>query len=112
MAKEKDYVKLFEWFKDTDIRKKILEYLEGRVSMRVEVLKGKTGELGVDFDTRYSQHDLMRSEVRFIENVMMNIPEEIIAQELNKQKQAEAEKLEEAQAEVEALSELVSSEAV
>lgn len=39
MAKEKDLISLFENFKDTEIRKTMLEYLERRVDMRAEVLK-------------------------------------------------------------------------
>lgn len=106
MAKEKDLISLFENFKDTEIRKTMLEYLERRVDMRAEVLKWKTGELGLDFDQRYSNHDIMRSEIRFIENVMMKIPDEIIAQEEIKKREKEAEELAIAEAEVNALSEM------
>lgn len=108
MAKEKDFIQVFEDFKDTDVWKKMCEYLDGRVETRTKVLQGLTGDMGIDFDTRYSTHDLMRSEIRFIELIMKKIPDEIIREELNKKQQEEEQKLVDAQAEINALSDMVS----
>ncbi len=107
MAKTKDVLSMMEGFKETDIRKLMLEYLDGRLEMRKTILCWLTGEIGKDFDTHYSYHDMLRSEVRFIELVMKKIPDEIIQEEKQKQLQKEAEELSNTQAQIDDLAEMV-----
>jgi hypothetical protein len=109
MTKSKDYVKLFEGFQNTDIRTKMVEYLDKCVKDRANIVMGLSAaaQAGTDFDKVYSYHDTIRDQIRFIELVMKNIPDTIIKQERARLLMEEQAQLDEAQKEVEALTEMV-----
>lgn len=93
-------------FQDTDVWKIMCDYLDNYVENRKKTLIGLTGELGIDFDTKYSQHDLWRSDIRLLELVFKRLPEVIIAAEEMKAKQALQEEETQIQAQLDAMSSL------
>lgn len=88
MAK-KSLVDALEGMIASDARKAVVEDLQRSQKFRENQVFGYTGDmLGLDFEQHFSQHDLIRSELRFIE-IVKHIPEKLINME--KQKIAEQE---------------------
>lgn len=106
MAQRRDLIDLMEDFKSTRIWKEILKHLDEAVERRKNVLAWLTGEMGLDFDLKYSAHDLMRADIRFIELMMKKIPDNIIEEENNRIINEEAMKASEIQENVDALADM------
>lgn len=106
MAKRRDLAELMEEFKESRVWKEIVEYLDAYVDLRGKELIGLTGNLGLDFDQKYSNHDLVRANLRFIELVMKKIPDEIIEEENRKEMMKEMEAASQIQENVDAFTEM------
>ena len=105
MAK-KALVDALESLKDSDAWKAIVEDLDRSQKFRENQIFGYTGDmLGLDFQQIYSQHDLIRSELRFIE-IVKHIPEKLINMEKEKMAKEEIVAASEIQENIDALSEL------
>lgn len=108
MAARRDLRDVMEEFKSTVIWKEMCKYLDWYIENRTRVLQWLTGDLGLDFDLKYSKHDLMRSDIRFIELVLKKLPDVIIEEENNRILNEEWMKESWIQEQVDALSEMVS----
>lgn len=109
MTKSKDYVAMMENFQETDIRKKITEYLDKCIKDRANIVMwlSAASHAGDDFDKVYSYHDTIRDQIRFIEMVMKNVPDTIVKQERARLLMEEQMMLEEQAREVESLTDMV-----
>jgi len=78
---------------ESEARKAVVEDLNRSQKFRENQIFGYTGDmLGLDLAQHYSQHDLIRSELRFIE-IVKHIPQKLI--EMEKEKIAQQEVVEE-----------------
>ena len=77
MAK-KNLIEALESLKKTEAREAILADLEKSVQFRKDELCGLTGDsIGIDFDKHFSQHDMRRTEIRWIE-FLKHLPDKLI----------------------------------
>lgn len=105
MAK-KALVDALESLKESDAWKAIVEDLERSQKFRENQIFGYTGDmLGLDLMQTFSQHDLLRSELRFIE-IVKHIPEKLINMEKEKIAKEEIVAASEIQENLDALSEM------
>lgn len=108
MAKTKDVIAMMENLQSTEAWKYIIEDLERSYESRKTLLLGlgnPQDSMGLDFDKPYSQHDLWRNELRWIE-ILKDIPAKIIRMEEVKKVKEEAEKVSNIQAQLDALTEM------
>jgi hypothetical protein len=110
MAKTKDVIAMMDNLKSTEAWKYIIEDLERSYESRKMLLLGlgnPQDSMGIDFDKPYSQHDLWRNELRWIE-ILKDIPAKIIRQEEVRKAQEEVEEASSVQQQLDALTEMTS----
>ena len=92
-----------EWLEKSEARQAVIEDLDKSIEYRKSELLWLTGSsIGLDFDRTFSQHDLRRTEVRWIE-FLKNMPNKLIEIESLKEASDEEVKDSEIQENIDAL---------